>query len=1230
MVHRKVGMLLSAVLLLSAHNVSAQLPIHKVQLPSGIVVSYFDDWYLAMRYRNGVEFWTPPAGAGTNRPLGKLIVTTEPAGSHADAVRRLSEIAGEVGEPIEVMALTGWPAISARRLAPPPRSDERAVIGNPNESLAVWITTAIAVGNIVLRADAAVAQSAGPALADQAAKIEQTISVPKRNTTEGLENELNQIRRQRQRAPAVRHRQTAIQPLMPQPTAPLPPSLTLRTQPVLLAQPRQSIEPEIAASTDGANIVVAAAGGISFSKDGGNSFMASAANGSVQNIPGGADGDLSVAYGKSGFFYISFIHFPLQMGGNSGPASVGVAVSTDSGQNFLFKSDAILCQPGSCSVDQPHIAADPFNAGPDGKDQVYVVWQNDGALACSKDGGSTWGAPVHLSSGSLVTPRLTVGRDGQVYVVFRSGDTLMLGKFSSCTDQLQGQPGFPKQLFTVNDKHMCPIPGLDRCNGGNRLSSHTVAVDDTNPQHVYLALANTSTTGNEDIIVFDSTDGGLTFPRQVILSGPTPAHRFMPWMCTTGGAAFVSWYDRSRATAAQPDLTDFLVAGASLQPGTLTAGTPVQLSGNADPQCNTGFPFGVDVTDNVSVSCVPPQFIGTCANSTQQCSATLTMACPSNESCTGCMPPQIMGRCVDLQHPGASSGQPCCSPTLPGSPVNGLQCPAGVSCNIPASGGPKYGDYNGNACAAGKVFVIWGSKTPPPGIDPAMVTQIRLFSATLLAGNGPTVSAVTPNQTPCGTATPVRIKGANFIDVQDVTLVDAGGVVDRYHLSFNVDTNTQISVRVPDTVASGAYDVIVYTPNGSSITAFDAPPLSRFLVPPIVNSITPVSGPATGGTEATISGSCFHSDMHVYFDSKEAGKGFNQCASSTQCTVFSPAAAKAGPVDVVASVGEARSAIPSPAQFSYIGPVITGISPSSGPTTGGTWVEISGSGFPSYDGITALNTPVTFDGEQVMAQCNLSACSVVTPHALRPGKVHVIATAFGVSSVPSSPDADVFTYNQFAKLTQFRLPDPFFGVEGGVFLDGNAPVGDALIALTSSDPSAVSLPPNVTIPAGAQFATVPLTFNPIPRVETVTLTATYQGSSANAALSLAASPPISLSIDATELDAGASAPATVTLNTPAPSTGAVVALASSDPSAIPVPPNLLITAGSQKGTFTVKDNYSGVPKKVTITATYSGASASDSLTVPSPPPPPDPCRNCRTPQQCCVCNGGTWSGGRCQ
>jgi hypothetical protein len=54
------------------------------------------------------------------------------------------------------------------------------------------------------------------------------------------------------------------------------------------------------------------------------------------------------------------------------------------------------------------------------------------------------------------------------------------------------------------------------------------------------------------------------------------------------------------------------------------------------------------------------------------------------------------------------------------------QCPAGQQCTS-WGGCPKYGDYNGNACAAGRAYMAWASATAPPGL-PA-VTGINIFSS---------------------------------------------------------------------------------------------------------------------------------------------------------------------------------------------------------------------------------------------------------------------------------------------------------------------------------------------------------------------------------------------------------------------------------------------------------------------------------------------------------------------
>jgi hypothetical protein len=59
----------------------------------------------------------------------------------------------------------------------------------------------------------------------------------------------------------------------------------------------------------------------------------------------------------------------------------------------------------------------------------------------------------------------------------------------------------------------------------------------------------------------------------------------------------------------------------------------------------------------------------------------------------------------------------------------GPACPnAGETCQLSGNGCPKYGDYNGNACIAGRIFNAWASATAPPGLPPVGgVTQF--FSA---------------------------------------------------------------------------------------------------------------------------------------------------------------------------------------------------------------------------------------------------------------------------------------------------------------------------------------------------------------------------------------------------------------------------------------------------------------------------------------------------------------------
>ncbi len=72
---------------------------------------------------------------------------------------------------------------------------------------------------------------------------------------------------------------------------------------------------------------------------------------------------------------------------------------------------------------------------------------------------------------------------------------------------------------------------------------------------------------------------------------------------------------------------------------------------------------------------------------------------------------------------------------------------------------------------------------------------------------------------------------------------------------------------------------------------------------------------------------------------------------------------------------------------------------------------------------------------------------------------------------------------------------------GTVTLSGAAPAGGAAVALTSSA-RGVSTPSSVTVPEGASSATFRITTKAVKRKQVVTITASYNGSSASAQLTI--------------------------------------------------------------------------------------------------------------------------------
>jgi phosphatidylserine/phosphatidylglycerophosphate/cardiolipin synthase-like enzyme len=172
---------------------------------------------------------------------------------------------------------------------------------------------------------------------------------------------------------------------------------------------------------------------------------------------------------------------------------------------------------------------------------------------------------------------------------------------------------------------------------------------------------------------------------------------------------------------------------------------------------------------------------------------------------------------------------------------------------------------------------------------------------------------------------------------------------------------------------------------------------------PGVTSISPATGTASGGTNVTITGTNFVAGATVTIGGA-AATGVN-VQSSTSIIATTPAHAS-GTVDVVVRNSDGQSGTLT-GGYTYTGstnpaPVVSGISPNSGSTGGGTSVTISGSNFLA--GATVSIGGIAATGVTVSSSSSISA---ITPaHAAGAANVVVMNT-----DGQSGTLAAGFTYN---------------------------------------------------------------------------------------------------------------------------------------------------------------------------------------------------------------------------
>jgi hypothetical protein len=342
------------------------------------------------------------------------------------------------------------------------------------------------------------------------------------------------------------------------------------------------------------------------------------------------------------------------------------------------------------------------------------------------------------------------------------------------------------------------------------------------------------------------------------------------------------------------------------------------------------------------------------------------------------------------------------APTITGiSPANG-QTAGGTSIIITGTGftgatAVKFGSTNATGFTVNSATQI--TATSPAGaagsvditVTTAGGTSITNASDQFTYVAAPTITVISSTSGPTTGGTNVNITGTNFTGATAVKFGTANAT------GFTVNSATQITAISPVGTA-GSVDITVTTAGGTSLTS--ASDQFTYVAAPTIMGISPISGPATGGTNVNITGTNFTGATAVKFGSTNA-TNFT-VNSATQITATSPAGA-AGSVDITVTTAGGTSITNASDQFTYVAaPTITGISPTSCPTAGGTSVVITGTGFTGATAVKFGATNAT--GFTVNSATQITA----TSPAVSAGTVDVTVTTAGGTSATSV--SDQFTY----------------------------------------------------------------------------------------------------------------------------------------------------------------------------------------------------------------------------
>jgi hypothetical protein len=574
--------------------------------------------------------------------------------------------------------------------------------------------------------------------------------------------------------------------------------------------------------------------------------------------------------------------------------------------------------PGMAATSQPPNADQPGMPGSIATNDdrlLTAVWQNGvlwtgGNDACTPPNDnttrpcsrliqvSTAGPTITQSfdiattGGGLYYPALAMDGGGNMYAVYNISSASqyvsvrITGQPASAPPQTLAAARTIKAGDHTYDMNLC----FQTSGGASRWGDYAgAAIDPQNPTDVWVA-SEYATLGTSTSPTDDSGCAWGTFAARLTFSAPTVS-AINPATEQSPGPTIVT----VTGTDFTPNAT--VSFGATAATGVSVA-SPNSLSATAPAGCGT-----VDVTvttaDGTSATSTADQFtyLSACGGG-----ATLLTIFPTSGTAAG-------GTVVSVEGTGFVSGSTVVY--FGGVPATAVSCPSSQQCDATTPPG-----------------------TGQVGVQATVNGQFATGSATYTYVAS--LTSIDPTSGPEAGGTVVTLNGIGFDP--GTTAVNFGA-----NPATNVTCGSTTQCQATAPAGTGSVTVTVRSAgmpaDGSATYSYVAGPPP----PPTLTSISPTSGPESGGTVVTVNGSGFVSGTTVVNFGANPATGVT-CGSSSQCQATAPAGT--GTVTVTASVGGVQAT--GSATYSYIpaaAPSLASISPGSGSSSGGTQVTINGAGF---------------------------------------------------------------------------------------------------------------------------------------------------------------------------------------------------------------------------------------------------------------------------------------------